>query len=370
MPKAWSAKRERQYDHIKDGLKSRGKSEEVAEEIAARTVNKERAQHGEAKHAAPSRCATCPAPKRRAALASRRGWPHPRPALRGSEAQGHLRPVHHDQGRTGARRRPLGHPPDGLVEGGHSLVELVAAGPHGHAADPILRAEGGSPRRFSSAIQKPVPQLDARPAEAAREDQRARPPTPPELPEDLDARVRLLGEWQWLEGQFVLASGCRWRPPAPTYAPFPAETAAHKVRLAEDAWNARDPDRVVQVHTEDTSLAQSRRVPRGGEQVPRSANGPANSIRLVKELACRLPNWVRLPTNGTTIPTSGSSYGKQEFDDAGYSGATPASMTCGSASRTACSTGRQDASEAPGAFRTGVEWAAARPPACARHCAS
>ena len=51
MPKAWSDKRERQYEHIKDGLKRRGKSEKVAEEIAARTVNKERAQHGEAKHA-------------------------------------------------------------------------------------------------------------------------------------------------------------------------------------------------------------------------------------------------------------------------------------------------------------------------------
>jgi hypothetical protein len=50
MPqKAWSAKRERQYEHIKSGLKSRGRSEETAEEIAARTVNKERARSGEAK---------------------------------------------------------------------------------------------------------------------------------------------------------------------------------------------------------------------------------------------------------------------------------------------------------------------------------
>ncbi|HZN48507.1 MAG TPA: plasmid stabilization protein [Ramlibacter sp.] len=64
MPKAWSAKRERQYDHIKDGLKSRGKSEEVAEEIAARTVNKERAQHGEAKHASAQSLGDMPAPKR------------------------------------------------------------------------------------------------------------------------------------------------------------------------------------------------------------------------------------------------------------------------------------------------------------------
>jgi plasmid stabilization system protein ParE len=48
-PKAWSAKRERQYEHIKDSLEDRGTSEDKAEEIAARTVNKERARAGEAK---------------------------------------------------------------------------------------------------------------------------------------------------------------------------------------------------------------------------------------------------------------------------------------------------------------------------------
>ena len=48
MPKAWSDKRERQYEHIKEGLEDRGRNEDTAEEIAARTVNKERAQSGEA----------------------------------------------------------------------------------------------------------------------------------------------------------------------------------------------------------------------------------------------------------------------------------------------------------------------------------
>ncbi len=48
-PKAWNAKRERQYEHIKDSLEERGASEDKAEEIAARTVNKERARTGEAK---------------------------------------------------------------------------------------------------------------------------------------------------------------------------------------------------------------------------------------------------------------------------------------------------------------------------------
>jgi hypothetical protein len=50
MPQqAWNAKRERQYEHIKEGLRDRGRSESTAEEIAARTVNKERARHGEAR---------------------------------------------------------------------------------------------------------------------------------------------------------------------------------------------------------------------------------------------------------------------------------------------------------------------------------
>src|SRR5256885_16301705 len=52
MPeRAWTDKRERQYEHIKEGLLERGTGEERAEEIAARTVNKERARHGEAMEA-------------------------------------------------------------------------------------------------------------------------------------------------------------------------------------------------------------------------------------------------------------------------------------------------------------------------------
>ncbi len=52
MPQdAWSPKRERQYEHIKEGLLERGESEDKAEEIAARTVNKERARAGEAREA-------------------------------------------------------------------------------------------------------------------------------------------------------------------------------------------------------------------------------------------------------------------------------------------------------------------------------
>ncbi|MEU6849599.1 plasmid stabilization protein [Actinacidiphila alni] len=51
MPAGSSSKRERQYGHIKESAKKRGESEGRAKEIAARTVNKERARSGESKNA-------------------------------------------------------------------------------------------------------------------------------------------------------------------------------------------------------------------------------------------------------------------------------------------------------------------------------
>jgi len=63
-PRAWSEKRERQYQHIKQGYEKQGKPEDTAEQIAARTVNKERAQHGEARKASPATMKDMPAPKR------------------------------------------------------------------------------------------------------------------------------------------------------------------------------------------------------------------------------------------------------------------------------------------------------------------
>ena len=54
------------------------------------------------------------------------------------------------------------------------------------------------------------------------------------------------------------------RPPVP---PFTPETAMQKVRMAEDAWNTRDPDRVVQVYTEDTQWRNRAEFPLGREQV-------------------------------------------------------------------------------------------------------
>ena len=55
MPDAWSEKRELQYEHVKDSLKRQDRSEAEAEEIAARTVNRTRAQEGETEVAVEDR---------------------------------------------------------------------------------------------------------------------------------------------------------------------------------------------------------------------------------------------------------------------------------------------------------------------------
>jgi hypothetical protein len=55
MPqRGWNQKRERQYKHIKAGLRGMGRSEDEAQEVAARTVNKERARAGESEQASPT----------------------------------------------------------------------------------------------------------------------------------------------------------------------------------------------------------------------------------------------------------------------------------------------------------------------------
>jgi len=51
MPAGSNRKRERQYEHIKEGLEDRGRGEKTAKQIAARTVNKERARSGESEQA-------------------------------------------------------------------------------------------------------------------------------------------------------------------------------------------------------------------------------------------------------------------------------------------------------------------------------
>ena len=77
------------------------------------------------------------------------------------------------------------------------------------------------------------------------------------------------------------------KPPVP---PFTVETAARKVRLAEDAWNTRDPDTVVLVYSEDTQWRNRAEFPLGREQVRRFLQrkwARELDYRLIKELwAC------------------------------------------------------------------------------------
>ena len=73
MPRnQWSDKRERQYEHIKESLKERGEDEDTAEEIAARTVNKDRARAGETETASRTSLDDI-SPERRGGLRSHRG---------------------------------------------------------------------------------------------------------------------------------------------------------------------------------------------------------------------------------------------------------------------------------------------------------
>ncbi|HET9644406.1 MAG TPA: nuclear transport factor 2 family protein [Burkholderiaceae bacterium] len=74
------------------------------------------------------------------------------------------------------------------------------------------------------------------------------------------------------------------RPPVP---PFDENTACQKVRMAEDAWNTRDPDRVVPVYTEDTRWRNRAEFPVGREEVRAFLRRKWNrelDYRLIKEL--------------------------------------------------------------------------------------
>ena len=73
MPRAeWTDKQDRKYEHIKDSLKEQGTSTRKAKEIAARTVNKERARAGEARQSSRSSTADISS-GRRGGLRSHRG---------------------------------------------------------------------------------------------------------------------------------------------------------------------------------------------------------------------------------------------------------------------------------------------------------
>jgi hypothetical protein len=82
MPAGSSRKRERQYEHIKESAEERGESEKRAKEIAARTVNKERARSGESRTASRSSTEDMFRQARRPVVAQGRAGAHVRPALR------------------------------------------------------------------------------------------------------------------------------------------------------------------------------------------------------------------------------------------------------------------------------------------------
>ena len=105
MPQqGWSRKRERQYEQIKEGLEERGRSLEEAEEIAARTVNKERARSGESETASRTSIEDISS-SRRGGLRSHKGpgRPYLRPAVQRGSPTGGEGPFAHEQGTAGAR---------------------------------------------------------------------------------------------------------------------------------------------------------------------------------------------------------------------------------------------------------------------------
>jgi hypothetical protein len=87
MPQqAWNKKRERQYEHIKDSQRDRGANESRAEEIAARTVNKNRARSGESDQASATSTKDI-SPQRRGGLRSHSGPGGPTKAQLYNEAK-------------------------------------------------------------------------------------------------------------------------------------------------------------------------------------------------------------------------------------------------------------------------------------------
>ncbi len=114
--------------------------------------------------------------------------------------------------------------------------------------------------------------------------------------------------------------------PKPPLPPFTAESAVQKVRLAEDAWNSRDPERVSQVYTEDTVWRNRSEFVSGRDQVKTFLQRKwANELdyRLVKELWAFTGNHLAVRFAYEWHDESGSwyrSYGNEnwEFNDEGY----------------------------------------------------
>ena len=114
--------------------------------------------------------------------------------------------------------------------------------------------------------------------------------------------------------------------PKPPLPPFTAESAAKKVRMAEDAWNTRDPDRVVLAYTEDTRWRNRSEFPVGREEVRQFLQrkwAKELDYRLIKELWAFTGNRIAVRFAYESHDDSGSwfrSYGNEnwEFNEQGY----------------------------------------------------
>ena len=112
------------------------------------------------------------------------------------------------------------------------------------------------------------------------------------------------------------------KPPLP---PFDVESAAQKVRMAEDAWNSRDPGRVVQVYTEDTRWRNRAEFPQGRDEVHEFLSrkwARELEYRLIKELWAFTDNRIAVRFAYEWHDDSGHwfrSYGNEnwEFTDTG-----------------------------------------------------
>jgi uncharacterized protein len=113
------------------------------------------------------------------------------------------------------------------------------------------------------------------------------------------------------------------KPPLP---PFTTESAAQKARMAEDAWNSRDPDRVVQVYTEDTQWRNRVEFPVGRAQVHQLLTrkwAKELDYRLIKEVWAFTDNRIAVRFAYESHDDSGQwfrSYGNEnwEFNTQGY----------------------------------------------------
>jgi hypothetical protein len=137
------------------------------------------------------------------------------------------------------------------------------------------------------------------------------------------------------------------KPPLP---PFTAETAAQKARMAEDAWNTRDPDRVVQVYTPDTVWRNRAEFPVGREQVRQFLQrkwARELDYRLIKEVWAFAGNRIAVrfayewhDDCGPLVPQLMATRTGSSMTRASCSAALPASTICPSRPATANSIGR------------------------------